>query len=215
MAEDKKNGKEISIDFIEEENTDRQSEKESMGKKETPSETEKSTDEHDKPGKKARHVDKKTIEEYKNRYAELNEQYLRLRAEFANFKRRMEREQIEFSDYVKREIIKKLLPIMDDFEHMNKNSENESGNQSLWEGAKMIYDKFMLVLNEMGVQRIDALGKEFDPQLHEAMMMQNTDEKDHNGKVISVFQEGYLLNDRLVRPSKVVVGQYHNQEENN
>ena len=127
----------------------------------------------------------------------------------------MEREQIEFSDYVKREIVKKLLPILDDFEHMFKNPEIEAGNKSLWEGAKMIYDKLSLILSDFGVQKIQALGSEFDPQIHEAIMMQNTDRKDHNGKVISVFQEGYLLNDRLIRPSKVVVGQYFNPEEKN
>lgn len=212
---DEKNEKEISIDFIEEEDSEKQANEETDEKEKHSSETGHEGIEHGKSGKKVRHGDKKIIEEYKKQYDELNEQFLRLRAEFANYKRRVEREQIDFSDYVKREIVKKLLPILDDFEHMFKNSENEAGNKSLWEGAKMIYDKLILILNDFGVQKIEALGSEFDPQLHEAIMMQKTDQKDHNGKVISVFQEGFLLNDRLIRPSKVVVGQYQDPHEKN
>lgn len=212
---DEKNEKEISIDFIEDEDSEKQSDKEMKEKEKYASETDHEKSEHGKSSKKSRHGDKKIVEEYKKQYDELNDQFLRLRAEFANYKRRMEREQIEFSDYVKREIVKKLLPILDDFEHMFKNSENETGNKSLWEGAKMIYDKLTLILSDFGVQKIEALGSEFDPQLHEAIMMQNTDRKDHNGKVISVFQEGYILNDRLIRPSKVVVGQYFNPDDKN
>jgi molecular chaperone GrpE len=212
---DEKHEKEISIDFIEEEDSEKPADEGTEEKEKYSTEAAHEGKEHGKSAKKSRHGDKKVIEEYKKQYEELNEQFLRLRAEFANYKRRMEREQIEFSDYVKREIVKKLLPILDDFDHMFKNPENEAGNKSLWEGAKMIHDKLSLILSDFGVQKIEALESEFDPQLHEAIMMQNTDRKDHNGKVISVFQEGYLLNDRLIRPSKVVVGQYFNPEEKN
>jgi molecular chaperone GrpE len=72
----------------------------------------------------------------------------------------------------------------------------------------MIYDKFIGVLKDQGIEKIEALDHEFNPQLHEAMLMQPVENFDKNGKVIAVFQEGYVLNNRLLRPSKVVVGEY-------
>lgn len=155
---------------------------------------------------------KKKYNDLNQKYTELNEQFLRLRAEFANYKKRVEREQLELADYIKGEFIKKLLPILDDFKHMLEKSGDNANEKSVLEGAKMIYDKFYQILRNEGLERIEALGKDFDPQIHEAMMMQKTDKPEEHHKVLSVFQDGYKLKDRLIRPSKVVVGMH---EDNN
>ncbi len=138
------------------------------------------------------------------------EQNLRLRAEFANYKKRMEREQFEHADYLKVNIFNKMLPILDDFKQMLEKSNNNENEVSVIEGAKMIYEKFLQILEREGISKIEALGQEFDPNIHEALMMRPTENKDDNDKVIEVFQDGFVLNDRLIRPTKVVVGKYQN-----
>ncbi len=207
MDEDKKAGKEIEVEFIEEEaknDPDSAPDVEASEEKESHRKMKKSKDDS-----------KRKSEEFQKKYEDLHEQFLRLRAEFANYKKRMEREQIEFSEYLKGEVVKKFLVILDDFDHMIQKSEGEENQKSLLEGAQMIYEKFIGVLKEQGIQRIEALDQEFNPELHEAMLMQPVENSDKNGKVIAVFQEGYVLNNRLLRPSKVVVGEYAEPEDKN
>lgn len=138
----------------------------------------------------------------------LEEQNLRIRAEFANYKRRVERDQSEYATYLKGEIIKKLLPVLDDFKLMLDKAGREDQEAHLLDGARMIFDKFNQILEAEGLTRIEALGELFDPQIHEALMMKAIDSADQNDRIVDVFQEGYRLNDRLLRPSKVIVGQY-------
>lgn len=222
MSKSKKNGKELSaeskdilVDYPEENEKTETAENESetsLGEKQKEEVRKKA----DKTGKSARlekekQEYKQQYEHYKKQYEDLNDQFLRLRAEFANYKKRVEREQIEYSDYLKAEIIKKLLPVVDDFNHMIEKSEGEGNEKSVVEGAKMINEKFSRTLTELGVEKIEARGKEFDPLLHEAMIMQKTDNADHHNKVINVFQEGYKIKDRLIRPSKVVVGTFEDE----
>ncbi len=153
------------------------------------------------------------IEQLKKQIEELKEQNLRLRSEFANYKRRVEREQIELADYIKSEFIKKLLPVLDDFQHMFEKADQNSSEQTVIEGARMIYNKFFQVLKNEGLEKIEAVGNEFDPQEHEAMMMQNVDSIEHHNRIINVFQEGYRLRGRLIRPSRVVVGKFEENKE--
>jgi molecular chaperone GrpE len=196
MTENIKDSKEIEVDFPEEMDQDQE--------KISPESSEEITK---KSSKSKKSSDKKT-DKYKQKYDDLNEQFLRLRAEFANYKKRMEREQLDLADYVKLEMIKKFLPVLDDFDHMLQKSNEEDNNQSVLEGAKMIYDKFNELLSSLGIEKIEALNTDFNPQFHEAVMMQEVDDKKNSGKVIDVFQEGYILNDRLLRASKVVVGKH-------
>ncbi len=77
----------------------------------------------------------------------------------------------------------------------------------------MIYNKFFQVLKNEGLEKIEAVGNEFDPQEHEAMMMQNVDSIEHHNRIINVFQEGYRLRGRLIRPSRVVVGKFEENKE--
>lgn len=206
MTENKNTEKEIPVDFLEGEEKVPEQERESIKESKHAKETSKRT-------KKSKGELKKKSDEFKRKYEELNEQFLRIRAEFANYKKRVERDQAEFSIYLKVEVIKNFLPILDDFDHMIQKTENNVNEKSILEGAKMIYEKFIQVLKDYGVEKIEALDTEFDPQVHEAMMMQKIDDQDKNGKVINVFQEGYRMNERLLRPSKVIVGDYQQAKE--
>ena len=136
------------------------------------------------------------------------DQNLRLRAEFANYKRRIEKEQFEYVLYSKSEILKHLLPVVDDFKLMiDKSSASENSN-SVLEGARMIYERFVQILEKEGLEKIDALGQQFDPELHEALMMKPTEVESEHNVIVEVFQDGFRLKERLLRPSKVIVGQF-------
>ncbi len=197
-----KKGKDIHVNFIEDENR----------KNEEPAEQTLSDKQSELEGENSSQELAKKLEESEKKYEELNEQFLRLRAEFANYKRRIERDQLELGDYIKGEVIKKILPVLDDFKHMLEKSGENAGEGSVLDGARMIYDKLNKILEAEGLSVIDALGQEFDPQIHEAMMIQKTADKANHNKIIGVFQEGYKIKDRLVRPTKVVVGNYDGEE---
>jgi len=188
------NTKTIEVKFSEEKKKDHSASSEGSGKKK---------------GKKS---DKELLQQYEKRIHELEDQLLRLRAEFVNYKRRVEREQLGFADYVKGELFKKLLPIVDDFKLMMEKSEHGNNEKSVLEGARIIYQKLMDILQKEGLEKIEALGKDFDPSVHEALMIQPSS-REHHEKVINVFQDGYKLKDRLLRPSKVVVGKFEAQTE--
>lgn len=141
-------------------------------------------------------------------YAQLAEAYDRLRAEFANYKRRIEREKEEFVDAVRGGIIREFLPIVDDFQLMLEKSAEGDNDVALLDGARMIFDKMVTLMDRQGLSKIEALGQPFDPQIHEALMTQPTDLEEQNEKVVQVFQDGFMLNTTLIRPSKVVVGKY-------
>lgn len=150
-----------------------------------------------------------TGESSEEKIREYEEQNLRIRAEFANYKRRVEREQADFVMYFKGEVLKNLLPILDDFKMMFEKSSKGENEQSILDGAKLIYEKLQQTLEKEGLTKVDALGEKFDPELHEALMMKPIDSEEEHDKVIEVFQEGFKLQDRLLRPSKVIVGKYH------
>ncbi len=150
---------------------------------------------------------------FREKVKALEEQNLRIRAEFANYKKRVEREQQEFATYIKGEMIKKLLPVVDDFKSMLERSEEGENERSVLEGARLIYEKLVQILEKEGLQKIDALGQPFDPQIHEALMLRPTEDKEKHDTVVEVFQEGFMLKDKLLRPSKVVVGKFEEPSE--
>jgi molecular chaperone GrpE len=150
-----------------------------------------------------------TLEEKLKEYEEQN---LRIRAEFANYKRRVEREQTDFIKFIKGEILKNMLPVLDDFKMMLEKSSNGENEQSVLEGAKLIYEKLRQVLEKEGLEKVNALGEKFDPDIHEALMMKPIDDKEEHDKVLEVFLDGFKLQNRLLRPSKVIVGKYENNQ---
>ncbi len=134
------------------------------------------------------------------------EQYLanwqRAQADYINFKRRTEQEQIENTRRANAALLMNLLPVLDDFERALQKVESRMRDKPWVQGIDLIYRKFLSKLEGEGVRRIESVGKDFDPRFHEAVLYEEGDA----GKVIEELEPGYLLGDRLLRPAKVKVG---------
>lgn len=155
----------------------------------------------DKKDEIQKNKDKETI-------LELTESLQRLQAEFENYKKRVEKEKQEVIKYAKAELILKLLGIIDTFEIALKNA-NDHGK--FVKGIELIYAQIMSTLDTEGLRPIEAAGKKFDPYLHEVMLKQKSDKE--NGIILEELQRGYMLNDKVLRFSKVKTSEKH--EENN
>jgi len=130
---------------------------------------------------------------------DLTETLQRLQAEFENYKKRIEKEKAEFTDFCKAELIKKLLPIIDNFELALKNEADEEFKK----GVELIYAQLFEVLENEGLKPIDCSNKKFDPYCHEALIQEESDKE--SGTVIEELQKGYLLKDKVIRHAKVKV----------
>jgi molecular chaperone GrpE len=139
--------------------------------------------------------------------AEANE-YLdgwqRARAEFANYKKRVDRELAQANMTATGNVIKRYLSILDDLERALKNRPQNSEGAAWANGIELIYRKFLSILENEGVKAMDAEGQVFDPNLHEALSSEENDEHD-SGEIIEVVQQGYMLDDRVLRPALVRV----------
>jgi molecular chaperone GrpE len=146
------------------------------------------------------------INELNEKIKDLEERILRNQAEMMNFKRRKEEETEQFLKYANMELIREILPILDNFERaINMDDDNPDDEVSRFlEGFKMIYDKLKQVLFNSGVEEIEALGNKFDPNFHEAVMTEE-DETQEEGTVLEVLQKGYKLEGRIIRPAMVKV----------
>ncbi len=132
------------------------------------------------------------------------DRYLRLSAEMENFKRRAEKEKSEIYKFANENILKELIPVLDNLERALNHGQETENTQALLLGVEMTYKAFWTVLEKYGLTRVEALGEEFDPNLHEAVMVQEDAERPP-GVVISQMQKGYRLHNRLIRPAMVVV----------
>jgi molecular chaperone GrpE len=149
---------------------------------------------------------KEENEKLKAEIQELNDKYIRLMAEFDNFRKRTLNEKAEMIKNASEKILLELLPILDDFERAIKANEEVEDAGHLKEGFKLIYDKFVKLLKKQGVSEIEALHKEFDPELHDALTKIPVEDPDLKGKIVDVVEKGYYLNDKILRHSKVVIG---------
>ena len=135
--------------------------------------------------------------------ADMKQRYMRLQADFANFKKRTAGEKLQISEVVKMEVLQNVLPVVDNFERALQDKLTDD-LKSFVDGYEMIYKQLMTVLEKEGVVKIDAVGKPFDPNYHQAVMRVASDEYD-NDVVVEVLQEGYLLGDKTLRPAMVKV----------
>lgn len=131
----------------------------------------------------------------------LNTKYLRLMADFQNYKRRTEKEKSDIYAFANEKIVSELLNVIDNFERAL-----DAGNEgdSFVEGMNLIFKQLQGVLEKAGVVEIEALGREFDPNFHHAVMTEDSEEYE-SGKITAVLQKGYLLNNKVIRPSMVKV----------
>lgn len=178
--------------------------KEKKEKEETPS-VESGTDAagEEKAEVKKEEEALKTLEA---RVAEVNDKYIRLAAEFDNYRRRTARERLELISTAGEDIIKGMLPVLDDCERALQVLRESGADKAAVEGTELIYTKLMTFLKGRGLSVIEALGKELDTDFHEAVAQFPVQESDRKNKIIDVVQQGYKLNDKVIRFAKVVVG---------
>jgi molecular chaperone GrpE len=136
--------------------------------------------------------------------AEHKDQWLRATADYKNFKRRTDIERSELIRSASSALLLKLLPVMDDFDRAIANIPAEVAETPWWGGAQLIAQKLRTILESEGVKAIEAVGEEFDPNQHEAVLYEDAEGQD--GKVVAELQRGYKLGDRVLRPSMVKVG---------
>lgn len=139
--------------------------------------------------------------------AEMQDKYIRLSAEFDNYRRRTLREKIEASKYAAEDMLLKIIPIMDDFDRALMHMETAADIAAMKDGIDLIYNKFSEFLKQNGIKEIESLNLNFDVDLHDAVAKVPVQEDDKKGKVVDVIQKGYYLLDKVLRHSKVVVGE--------
>lgn len=134
-------------------------------------------------------------------------EYLFLMAEFDNYRKRVTKEKAEIIKNGAEKVLAGLLPIVDDFERGLKATKDADNADSLREGMELIYNKLIKYLESNGVKAMDSTGKDFDPELHEAIASIPAPSEDMKGKVIDTTQTGYTINDKVLRHAKVAVGE--------
>ena len=144
--------------------------------------------------------------ELENKTAKDKDDYIRLMAEFDNYRRRTAQEKLELVSTASTETIKGMLPVLDDCERALKVLLESDDSDAAKEGTELIYSKLMSYLKSKGLAVIDAIGQPFDTDLHEAVAQFPVPEEEQKGKVFDVVQTGYTLNGKVIRFAKVVVG---------
>ncbi len=145
-------------------------------------------------------------EKLQQQVAELNDKYLRLFAEFDNFKRRTQKERVELLQTAGKDIVVSLLPVLDDFERAIKATEKSTEVAPVREGIELVQTKLRSILTQKGLKEIESINTPFDTDLHEAITQIPSPTQEQKGKVIDELEKGYTLNDKVVRFAKVVVG---------
>lgn len=145
-----------------------------------------------------------TIEE---QLQETKNKFLRLYADFENFRKRTNKEKVDLMSTASAGVVKDMLPVLDDFERAIANNEKVDDAEALKEGFALIYNKFKSVLDSKGLKKMETVGSEFDSEIHEAVANMPVEDKKQKGKVIDDVEKGYYLNDKVIRFAKVVVGQ--------
>ncbi len=149
----------------------------------------------------------KELEEAKKTIEEQKDKYLRLSAEFDNYRKRTMKEKAELIKNGGEKAISAILPILDDLERALQNMQKADNVQSMYEGLDLIFQKFHKVLAQEGLQKMDPVGETFDTDYHEAIALVPAPDEAQKGKVLDCVQTGYKLNDKVIRHAKVVVAQ--------
>ncbi|CAG5078361.1 nucleotide exchange factor GrpE [Parvicella tangerina] len=147
------------------------------------------------------------LEKKEMEYKELHDKYIRLFSEFDNFRKRTAKEKLDLMASAGGDIMKEMLPILDDFERAMANNQNAEDIESIKEGFNLIHNKLIHNLTNKGLKPMESMHEEFDVNKHEALTQIPAPSEDLKGKVVDVVEKGYLLNDKVLRFAKVVVGQ--------
>jgi molecular chaperone GrpE len=150
--------------------------------------------------------DDSEVEKLKAELDAAKDKFLRLQAEFDNFRRRSAKERIDLMQTAGKDVINDMLVVVDDAERAQKQLESTDDVKSIREGVTLVFNKLRSVLQSKGLKPMDAIGQEFNPDLHEAITEIPAPTKDLKGKVVDEVIKGYYLNDKIIRHAKVVVG---------
>jgi len=163
-----------------------------------------------KKGKAKAHTKKdkeaEKIQELGEKLDELNDKYLRLFSEFDNYRKRTQKEKLELFKTAAEDVITALLPVLDDFERALKTGGDADVDRNHREGIELIYNKLKNTLVQKGLKPMDVLGEEFNTDFHEAITNIPAPSPEMKGKVVDVVEKGYMLNDKVIRFARVVVG---------
>jgi len=147
------------------------------------------------------------IRELEKELKEQKEKYLRLSADFDNYRKRTMREKIELSKQAGEEIFAKILPVLDNLERAMKAVEEAKDLEAVKQGMHLIYNMFNEYLVQQGLREIEAMHQEFDTDIHDAVTKIPAPDKNLKGKIVDVIERGYFLNDKVLRYAKVVIGE--------
>lgn len=146
-------------------------------------------------------------EELTLQLAQQKDQFLRLFSEFDNYRKRTSKEKLELIKNASEDVVSSMLTIMDDFQRAIKNMETATDIEALKEGEKLIYNKLNHILTQKGLKPMTSIGETFNADIHEAITQVPVTDEEQKGKVIDEVEKGYLLNEKVIRFAKVVVGQ--------
>ncbi len=147
------------------------------------------------------------LEELGLKLVEMNDKYLRLSAEFDNYRKRTLKEKMELMKNAGEEILIRILPVVDNFERALASMEKSNDIEAIRKGVELIYSNFKDFLTQNGVKEIPCTNSDFDTDVHEAVTKIPAPTEELKGKVVDCIQKGYMLNDKVVRFAKVVVGE--------
>ena len=162
------------------------------------------TDEEQEVKGEKKEVEEKKEPDFEEKFLDMNDKFLRLHAEFDNYRKRTIKERIDLSKYATEDVIKSFLPVMDDLERAVKLMENTE-TDPVQEGIILIYQKFKNILTQKGVEEIKTTGEAFNTDFHEAITNVPAESEDKKGLVMDVVEKGYLLHGKVIRFAKVVV----------
>ncbi len=156
---------------------------------------------------RSKHRKEDRTEELEQEVVQWNDKYLRLYSEFDNYRKRSLRERIELGKSAASELITALLPVLDDFERaLDAMETSEDKENAIIDGINLVYNKLKNLLSQQGLERMKVMGEEFNTDYHEAMTKIPAPKPELKGKVVDIIQNGYLLNGKVVRYAKVVIG---------
>lgn len=158
-------------------------------------------------GQEVENTSEKAEPSVEDQIKELNDKYMRLYSEFENFRRRTSKEKIELIQTAGADLIKELLPVLDDMERAMESNAKSEDIEAIKEGFQLVHNKFNKILVSKGLQVKEDKGEVFDADVHEAIAKIPAPEENLKGKVVDVVEKGYALNDKVLRYSKVVVGE--------
>ena len=153
------------------------------------------------------------VTELETKVGELQDKMLRKAAEFENYKRRTENDQLNLLSFAAESFITKILPVVDDFERSLDHIKDTDSAEAIKEGIVLVYEKLLKILDEQGVKKIDSVGKAFDVDYHDALM-QVKDETVPPHTVIEEVEKGYIYKDKIIRHAKVIVSEDANEQNN-